>query len=234
MGYEKVVVAPKIGGFSVNESTKIIDYPLGGIDVDERYFSISDVIRLYVGIEGYKDMLYDCIQENGTARTDVECVEATQKYYAQASEIGDTLFNQWLRTSSEVAMSTLARIKSVIISSDKDFNTAHPAGSSLNDLFTIYFNDPYALIKNNYRPIEGTYTYLSGDNLGYPFAIFKETLSSVRFIERPFIDHRWDIVLNVGPETSDTYIFYVKVVLEDDSVLEAETSINIQGTSETI
>ncbi|MDR1896309.1 MAG: hypothetical protein LBR10_05920 [Prevotellaceae bacterium] len=233
MGYEKVVVAPKIGGFSVNESTKIIEHSGGAIDPDGRYFSISDVIRLCVGIEGYKDMIDDCVQRNGNA-SDAECVERTQKYYAQASEIGDTLFNQMLHVSDVTAMSTLARIKSVIISSDKDFNAAHPAGSSLNDLFTIYFNDPYALIKNNYRPIEGTYKYLSGANPDYPFAVFKETLSSVRFIERPFIDYRWDIVLNVGPETSDTYIFYVKVVLEDDSVLEAETSINIQGTSETI
>jgi hypothetical protein len=163
------------------------------------------------------------------------CLEDTQKYFAKIAEIGDTSFNRRMYATEYMPRSTLAQIKSVTVTSDKDFNAAHPAGSSLNDLFTIYFNDPCALIKNNYQPIKGAYKYRPNGHLDdWPYAIFKEQLSAVNFIERPYTDYRWNTVLNVAPETTDTYTFYVKVVLADDSELKAEASLNIQGTSDSI
>jgi hypothetical protein len=226
MGYEEIRVRLAIAGFRVDESTKIIDYTTSGIDPDKRYFSVSDTIRLCVEIVGANGF-YNCARN--VNYPDDHCLELTQKYLAKVAEIGDTSFNRKMYAVNRMAVSTLAQIKSVTVTSDKDFNAAHPASSSLNDLFTVYFNDPHALIKNNYQPIEGTYKYHPGLIQNYPVAVFKEQLSAVNFIERPFIDYRWDMVLNVAPETIDTYTFYVKVVLADDSVLEAETFLNIQG-----
>jgi hypothetical protein len=228
IGYDRVQVTAWVGGFKVDENTKTIEYFIG-IDPNDRYSSLSDGIRLSMDIIG-QNSFNNCAR-NVTYPDDL-CLEDTRKFLALVAEIGDTSFNREVYTFEYMAFSTLAQIKSVAITSDKDFNVDHPAGSSLNNLFTIYFNDPYALIKNNYRPIDGTYKYhtdIYTEN--YPFAVFKERLSAVNFMERPFIDYRWDVVLNVAPEITDAYTFYVRVTLADDTVLETSTSLNIQGTN---
>ena len=54
-------------------------------------------------------------------------------------------------------------------------------------------------------------------------------LSAINFPERPYIDFRWDCILDVAPQYTDTYTFNVKVVLEDDTALEGSASFTIKG-----
>jgi hypothetical protein len=234
MGREKLRAGVVIGNFKVDEDSWTIDY-YGGKDPDENVCSLSDGISLGVRIEG-SDGFNDCARLY--SYHDDDCIASSQKYLAQVEAIGDTLFNKTIYGTTHLAISTLAKIKSVIISSDKDYNIDYPAGSNLNAFFTIYFNDPYALIKNNYHPIAGTYKYKedSFHNPNYPFAVFKEKLSDVNFPERPFIDCRWDIVLDVAPQHTDAYTFYIRVILEDDTVMETSTAIplNIKGTDDAV
>jgi hypothetical protein len=229
MGYDKLKAHVRVGDFKIDEDTKTIDHGYIGIDPDGRYSSLSDGIRLLVEIEG--PGFNDCARFGGEYVSDL-CLEHTQKFHVQVEEIGDTLFNKTVYIFGDMAQSTLAQIKSVTITGDKDFSASYPAGSSLNNLFTVYFNDPYALIKNNYQPIEGTYKYHTDSyTSNYPFAVFKENLSAVNFSERPFIDYRWHMVLNVAPEITDTYTFHIVVTLADDTVLETSASLGIQGTN---
>jgi hypothetical protein len=227
IGDDTVKTITRVGGFSIDENTKVIEEFIGIVH-DGRYSSLSEVIRLRVSIEG-SGGFNDCARN--VAWPSDRCLEDTRKFYAQLAEIGDTSFNKEVYGFG--AASTQARIKSVTITSDRDFTADYPAGSSLNDLFTIYFNDPYALIKNNYQPIEGTYKYQTDYyTSNYPFVVFKEQLSTVNFIERPFIDYEWHVVLNAAPETTGTYAFHIAIALADDRVLETSTSLNIQGTSD--
>jgi hypothetical protein len=229
IGDDRVEAIVRVGGFKVDEDTKIIDEGYLGIDPDGRYSSLSDTIRLLIIIDG--NGFSDCAR-NGYYPSDL-CLEHTRKFLAQIAEIGDTTFNR--KVYGFGAAATLAQIKSVTITGDKDFGANYPAGSSLNELFTIYFNDPYALIKNNYQPIADTYKYFTDSyTSNYPYAVFKENLSAVNFAERPFIDFEWHLVLNVAPETTDTYTFHVAVTLADDTVLETSASLGIQGTNDAL
>jgi hypothetical protein len=70
------------------------------------------------------------------------------------------------------------------------------------------------------------------DSPNYPYAIFKDKLSAVNFPERPFIEVDWVIVLDVAPQTTGLYTFYVTVTLEDGKELVATTAFNIAGATE--
>ncbi|MDR1405961.1 MAG: hypothetical protein LBI89_02000 [Prevotellaceae bacterium] len=236
MSSDTLKIRPAIGGFDVDENTRIIQLNTGKEPVGVS--SVSEHINFYLYLEPFHVnnggvFLYNCA-ENLNYPSD-DCMEVTNKYNAQVKEIGDTSFNREIALNlNNLADATLGKIASVSITGDKDFSAAYPAGSSLNDLFTIYFNDPIAVIKNNYQQVEGTYRYHEEFyvNPTYPFAIYKEKLSAVNFPERPFIDYRWVVVLDVAPQTTGLYTFYVTVTLEDGKALVATTAFNIAGATE--
>ena len=225
---DKLLVWP-VEYFGVSERNKIV-YPDGvGFEPNDQTVVIVDYgIHIRLEFDGSGEYIYDCA---GHIRYPSEsCLELSREYEALVTEIGDVSFNREIRYFERVTYATLAKIQSVTITADKDFNADYPAGSSLNELFTIYFNDAYAFIKNNYQPITDTYQYFTTEcTREYPYAVVKKKLSAVNFPEHLFIDHRWDCILDIAPQYTDVYTFYVKIVLEDGTTLEASTSFTVKG-----
>jgi len=214
--------------YFIDEENKIVSF--GGYQGDKPVY--SDRISLHIGlgaIAGSFEMYDDCVRD--TPNPDERCIERTNKFYEIVREIGDTTFNRKVRYSLEhLGICAIDKIKSVSVTSDKDFNAEYPAGANLNELFTFYANDAYALIKNNYQQPEDTYSY--GTNkwtANIPMAIIKKKLSTVNFPEHPYLDTRWYCILDEAPQKTDTYTFYVSVVLEDGTELKAEDSRGIKG-----
>jgi hypothetical protein len=235
MNAEILHVTPAIGGFKVDEIKKVVyfNYATNPLSPEGRIPTISDCIRLCIYL-GDTEITRYCHYRYYSHSNAEPCLEQAIQYEALTTEIGDTSFNRDIHffdlDSYRMAWAIPEKIKSVIITSDKDFKDGYPAGSNLNNLFTIYFNDAYAVVRNNYRPIVGTYQYPTNECIkNYPYAVFKEKLSAVNFPERPYIDYRWDCILDVAPQYTDTYTFYVKVVLEDGTVLEESASFTIRG-----
>ncbi|MDR1225878.1 MAG: hypothetical protein LBK47_03145 [Prevotellaceae bacterium] len=161
-----------------------------------------------------------------------------QKGYDKYIElVGDTSFNREMDGKPDV-VSMITPLKNIAITCDKDFGANYPAGSNLNELFTVYFDDPYSTVKNGYHPVEGTYAYFRGADFqrDNPQSIVKVRLSEANFSERPFIGNKWLCILDVAPERTDTYIFEVKITFVDGAELkmvnDVYDAVNIKGSKD--
>lgn len=241
-----------LAGLEVNEEKKIFatNNPewnsIWTDTVTHELFSVNDGIVVFVeglakdssgyffdvkGI-GSNDFLFS----NGHSPNEPFYLQRKEGYDKYIALVGDTLFNK--KTTTTVAVALLDTLSSIVITADKDFNVNHSAGADLSGLFSVYFYDPYAFVKNGYQPPEGAYNIsdelfiVSADERIHA-PIFKEKLSEASFVERPFIGNEWYCLLDVAPEKTGEYIFNVAVTLVDGTVLEAQSPpINIKGAND--
>jgi hypothetical protein len=213
--------------------------------VTHEIFSVNDGIAVFVkglakdssgyfydvkGI-GSEDFLFS----NGHSPNEPFYLQRKEGYDKYIAIIGDTLFNK--KAATTVAVSLLDTLSSIIITADKDFDADHSADSDLSSLFSVYFYDPYAFVKNGYQPPEGTYNiddeaFIAPPDERIYTPFFKEKLSEANFAERPFIGNEWYCLLNLAPAKTGEYVFHVKVTLVDGTVLETRSpSINIKGST---
>jgi hypothetical protein len=148
----------------------------------------------------------DFLFSNGDNPNDPFYLERQRMYDKYIDIVGDTLFNKKLESPPK-SNAIITPVKDIVITCDKDFTSEFPAGSNLNSLFTVYFDNPYATVKNNYRTVEGSYRYewVLSD---FPVSIFEAPLSEINFSNYPFISNKWNCRLNVAPENTGSYIFH--------------------------
>lgn len=98
-------------------------------------------------------LTFDC---NG--RTDmygynpsVEDQKHLDKYNEYAKYFGDTSYSWYHDMYFDRAIT--AQLYSIDIVADKDFDKEHPAGTSLNNLFTLKYNAYHSYIKGNYKNV---------------------------------------------------------------------------------
>ena len=72
------------------------------------------------------------------------------KYVAYTKYYGDTTYTHYHNMSpSEIACAV--PLKSINVVADRDFDETHPAGVSLNDIFTLKYDTKYSFIKKEYN-----------------------------------------------------------------------------------
>jgi hypothetical protein len=234
-------------GLTVNEEAKsfnkgdVVWRSFWADTLNRELFCVDDNIFLFV--EGLSDSIgyyWDVpvgtsgfYFSNGRSPNEPFYLEIRKKYDEYIDIIGDTLFNKRLRGDERpLVLSIATPLSSIIITADKDFGDDYPAGSDLSSLFTVYFDDPYATIKNGYKAIADTYTEYE-EELPYPQSIFKTKLSEVNFPERPFIGNEWRCLLDVPPQQTGEYTFNVKVTVTNGVVIEGTVPpINIKGSKQ--
>jgi hypothetical protein len=181
---------------------------------------------------GSEDFLFS----NGHSPNEPFYLQRKEGYDKYIAIISDTLFNK--KTTATTAVALLDTLSSIVITTDKDFDANHPAGADLNSLFSVYFYDPYVFVKNGYQPPEGTYNnddevFIAPPDERIYMPFFKEKLSEVNFVTRPFIGNEWYCLLDVAPEKTGEYIFNVTVTLVGGTVLESQSPpINIKGAND--
>ena len=72
------------------------------------------------------------------------------KYNECARYFGDTSYT-WYHDMSPFQRASLKPLNSISIVADKDIDEDHPAGTSLNDLFTVKYRAFHSFIKNEYE-----------------------------------------------------------------------------------
>jgi hypothetical protein len=155
---------------------------------------------------------------------DMDRKKGFEKY---STLIGDTCYNKILRMPP-VVRAIITPLQYITITANKDFSEEYKSGSDLSGFFTVYFEDPYSVIKNGYKDVENTYKEVEG--LSFPQSIVRTLLSEANFPERPFIGDNWLFFLNVAPEKTDEYIFHITATYVDGTILEVTAPpINIQG-----
>lgn len=156
-------------------------------------------------------------------------MERQRVYDKYIGIIGDTTFYQ-VKYPGITAIIT--PVSEIVITCDKKFSGEFPAGSNVSSLFSVYFDNIYATIKNGYNPVDNSYRPIHlGD---FPISIFKANLAHADFPSLKFIGNLWECHLDVAPEYTDTYTFDVKVILVDGTTLEGvnPVSIAIKGQNE--
>ncbi len=76
----------------------------------------------------------------------------SQEYQEHVRYYGDTAFNGLIYLSTPPYDVSAMPLNSINIVADKDFDAEHPAGSLLNDIFTLEYASAYNLIQSNYDP----------------------------------------------------------------------------------
>ena len=162
-------------------------------------------------------------------------------YYNELVEkIGDTSYNSKLMYgfSSNGIVAVADTLQSVNITCNKQIDEKHPAGSSLNDLFSVYFEDPYAVIKNGYKSLTGE-NYYSLEGIipeilkDFPYSIFGAKLSSVDLTTKPYMGIAWRVLLDTAPETTGEYTFTVSITNKQGKTIERTAApIKLKGLSD--
>lgn len=236
---KKIQVQSRIGQ-KIDAEKKILYNDLNKISAP---YSISDGICLYVEARSghyiYRDSSRYCaipgigrtdyLMSNGDDPNDPFYLERQRGYDKYIEMIGDTTFN-WKSGSPTKVTAIITPVKDIVVTCDKNYTTEFPIGSNLSSLFTVFFDNPYATIKNGYKAVDGAYHYVdsTGDKLVYyPVSIIRANLAEVDFASLPFIGNEWNCHLDVPPDQTDTYTFYVKIILVDDTVLEEEMPVSI-------
>lgn len=75
---------------------------------------------------------------------------ANAKYNEYAKYYGDTTYTG-RHDMSEIEVVCAAPLKSINVVADRDFDESHPAGASLNELFTFKYVAFYSFVKNGYK-----------------------------------------------------------------------------------
>ena len=80
-----------------------------------------------------------------------------EQYKKYAKFYGDTTYHSRHILGDPNACA--APLSKIDVTSDKDYDEAHPAGTSLNDLFLISYPRLYQYIKSGYKPQQGLNSY---------------------------------------------------------------------------
>ncbi|MDR1182391.1 MAG: hypothetical protein LBL13_10490 [Bacteroidales bacterium] len=204
----------------IDKSTNVIggsrDYIWNTGETNPNTFSIADGIaidiygRFWDPERPERDtcIFYDVARNysSGNEKYDADRQKGFEKY---RDLIGDTCFNLLSREFTPVN-AIITPLQYITITANKDFSEEYKAGSDLSSFFTVYFEDPYSVVKNGYRDIENTYKYI--ENLPWSQSVVKARLSEADFPERPFISDNWQFFLDVAPEKTGEYVFHIKAL----------------------
>lgn len=135
-------------------------------------------------------------------------------YFRYVNLINDTSYNSDVMDGLNAgkAFALTDTLQAINIVSNKDFNAEYKAGSNLNDLFFIYFEEPYTTIKNGYKSSQGK-NYYEVDIIRkeFPYTLYGELLSKVDFSKKYFISPRLYLVLEAVPDETAEYTFTVTI-----------------------
>ncbi len=156
------------------------------------------------------------------AISSLERTKMTENHWYKSSEkgqeyvkyYGDTTFSGWIKYSGDDYIVSAMPLNSINIVSDKDFDTEHPAGSSLNDMFTLEYASAWNLIQSNYDPKINIHQY--GQYQTMPLSESKELIL-------PF--YWMGLYFNKLPEKLGTYEFTITFNYGKDPISGREAKV---------
>jgi hypothetical protein len=192
-------------------------------------FSVTDGIGIAIDNHGYSD------EESESVWLCFDDPDTKDEYEKYSVLTGDTCFNQSFHSGYPAARAIITPLQSITVTANRDFSEHYKAGSDLSNLFMVFFEDPYSVVKNGYTNPEGYFTFMGKQPFGdpsYPPYIVRVRLSEANFPERPFIDDKWVLFLEEAPEETGEYTFHIKVTYTDGRMLETSAPpIHLRGCS---
>ncbi len=107
--------------------------------------------------QGYLEWDFENIITQGcwdTECTDEECV----KFRQLSKKNGDVKIDEWVDPAWANVIALAHNFKSITITSNKDFDTTHPAGTSMGDIISVSFESYKSMIENGFSGAFGLKT----------------------------------------------------------------------------
>lgn len=155
--------------------------------------------------------------------------EHSERYMPLCREIGDTLFNRKISiyTFMHRPDALTEMIENIHITVNESYSSACPAGADASGLFTLFYENPYAVIHNDYQTPPDAYC-LSSEAL--PRAFYKTSLAGADLKGKKALGVQYYLLLNSAPDQSGSYSFTIGVEAADGDKLKITTKpISIQA-----
>ncbi len=155
--------------------------------------------------------------------------EHSKQYAPLCREIGDTLFNRRLSvyTFMHRPDAITEMTGNIRITVNEDYSAAYPAGADASGLFTMFYENLYEVIHNNYQTPSDAYS-LSSEIL--PRAFYKTPLAEADLKGKKALGIPYYLLLNSAPDRSGSYTFTIKANAYDGKELTVKTKpISIQA-----
>ena len=159
-------------------------------------------------------------------------------YKSLIEKIGDLSYNSKITDGFAYdgrVVALVDTLQNITITCDKAFSEKYPAGSSLNELFSIYFEEPYTTIKNGYKSSTGdNYYTINIFNNKFPYSLFGANLATIDLSKKYYIGTKWYFILEKAPENSGEYLLTVSVTNTEGKTLEktANDPIQLRGLND--
>ena len=158
-----------------------------------------------------------------------ECIERFGDYNPNPVTVGFSMSaGGWYVESNPTMLlfynCAYEKICSINIKSDLAWDTAHPAGDSLNDLFTIDFESLYPYIK------QGWVDYPTFTHISKPLSQLEEEDLMLLRINSTYEENKTDITLTTStlPTTAGTHTIFVTLTLDTGEQIEYSTDYTFE------
>ena len=158
-----------------------------------------------------------------------ECIERFGDYNPNPVTVGFSMSaGGWYVESNPTMLlfynCAYEKICSINIKSDLAWDSAHPAGDSLNDLFTIDFESLYPYIK------QGWVDYPTFTHISKPLSQLEEEDLMLLRINSTYEENKTDITLTTStlPTTTGTHTIFVTLTLDTGEQIEYSTDYTFE------
>lgn len=155
----------------------------------------------------------------------------SDRYEALCRELGDTLFKKTFSifTSLNRPSALTGMIDKLHIIANEDYSADYPAGADASGLFTLFYENPHAVVLNNYQSPPNAYR-LEYTSIELPQAFYKVPLAEADLKGKKALGVQFYLLLNSAPDRSGSYTFTIEVKASDGKILTATTKpISIQA-----
>lgn len=148
----------------------------------------------------------------------------SELYPALCSEIGDTSFDRRLNMLVKIQRpdALTETIDGIRIRVNEDYSASYPAGADVSALFILFYEYPYAVVKNHYQSPPDTYR-LEHTSPELPQAIYKINLAQADLKGKKALGCTHYLLLNGAPDREGNYTFTVEVTKADGKILTVTT-----------
>lgn len=138
------------------------------------------------------------------------------KYNEYAKYYGDTTYTGRHNMSEREIVCT-APLKSINVVADRDFDESHPAGTSLNDIFTFKYLAYYSFVKNGYKN--------GGGDVPAEYPTDSVAVLSKFKGASLFSDYLSPLFLNKLPDAPGKYTFTVTLAFGEDPLTGEKVTV---------
>lgn len=156
----------------------------------------------------------------------------TNRYFELAESIQDNhypleLYRSWMYDFPTAIVDTFQSVK---LFTNQDYTAEYLAGSDVSSLFTIYFEEPWRTIQNNYQTVLANDTYQDVAYMNheywkaFPQTISGNVLSTIDFSQKQFIGAKWFLLPTIKPDTPGDYVFTLEITTQQGKKIQKQTA----------